>query len=152
MRGFKVSQRHAVRITGRHKKKEKKTKIFIHTHTNKLNIRKWIKREKLGNVKRLAFPTIPSFIILEDRLSSAYLPAVVQAFTFRKQAADLVHILQWFILLSINHKAYMWYNQIKATQADKQAGDFQTYAFSFISPGEPLQFIVILRLILQPFI
>lgn len=43
----------------------------------------------------------------------------------------------------------MWYNQIKATQPDKQAGKFQTYAFSFISPCEPLQFIALLKLILQ---
>lgn len=34
-----------------------------------------------------------------------YLPAVLQAFTSRKQAPDLAHILQWFISLSINHEA-----------------------------------------------
>lgn len=41
----------------------------------------------------------------------------------------------------------MQYNQIKAAQPDKQAGEFQIYAFSFIFFGKPLQFIAIGRVI-----
>lgn len=47
----------------------------------------------------------------------------------------------------------MWYNQIKAAQPDKQAGEFQTYAVLFrflllpIQLCEPFQFIAILGLI-----
>lgn len=41
----------------------------------------------------------------------------------------------------------MQYNQIKAAQPDKQAGDFQIYAFSFILFAKPLQFIAVRRLI-----
>lgn len=62
------------------------------------------KKEKARKCKAPSQPFF-SFIISKDRLSSVYLPTVLQAFTFRIQAADLVHILQWFILLSINHKA-----------------------------------------------
>lgn len=39
----------------------------------------------------------------------------------------------------------MRYNQIKAAQPDKQAGEFQTYAFFSILLCEPVQFIAILR-------
>ena len=79
--------------------------IYNHTitrsATNIQNILSDIKRKAVGNVQHALTPTSLSFCLAftPHRLRGyalfwVYLPAVLQAFTSRKQAADLAHILQ----------------------------------------------------------